>query len=111
MNFSNTKGEYINVGFNPKENKYFIDRTKSGRIDFNENFSGIHSANINYNLENIKMEIYIDWSSIELFADDGRINMTEIFFSSSPLMKVELVCGGEGVKILSGGVTEIKGEW
>ncbi len=102
VRFSNTKGEYTDVGYNAVSKKYFIDRIKSGIIDFSPDFTGMHIATNDYNHTNLDMEIYLDHSSLELFADDGRCVMTEIFFSHEPYNKVEVMNMDEEVKLIEG---------
>jgi len=77
--------EKVIVYYDADEDEYGIDKSKSGNISFHKEFGFLHTAPRDYDSENIKMQIFFDNSSIELFADDGRIVMTEIYFSSKPL--------------------------
>ncbi|MEJ7677544.1 MAG: GH32 C-terminal domain-containing protein [Segetibacter sp.] len=36
---SNDQGEQVQIGYNKEENAYYIDRTKSGKIDFEKGFA------------------------------------------------------------------------
>ncbi len=81
--FNNTSDEIL-IGFDDKSNDYFIDRTKSGNTAFNAAFAARHTAPRISNNAVISISLIIDVASVELFADDGLTNMTEIFFPSKP---------------------------
>lgn len=78
--FSNNLGEQLIVGYKKQSNQFYIDRTGSGKTNFSPDFSGIHVAPRVETGNNIKMHIYLDNSSLEMFADGGIIAMTDIFF-------------------------------
>jgi sucrose-6-phosphate hydrolase SacC (GH32 family) len=46
------------------------------------------------------MHAYIDVSSVELFIDDGRVVLTEIFFPTEDFSRTDI--------FVSGGVTELQ---
>ncbi|MDQ2718420.1 MAG: glycoside hydrolase family 32 protein [Bacteroidota bacterium] len=77
---SNEKKEEIIIGYDKKNNRYFIDRTHSGKTDFQKDFASIDVAPRLTGDPEMNMTLIIDVSSIELFADDGLTVMTEIFF-------------------------------
>lgn len=88
MVLSNTNGEELILGYNKEKNQYYIDRTKSGKTDFNQEFSAVHTAPRISGDENMNMSLVIDQTSIELFADGGLSVMTEIFFPTTPYSKI-----------------------
>lgn len=87
---SNESGEELVVGFDKRQNQYFIDRTKSGKIDFHKEFAGKHVAPRFTNNDKMNISLLIDVSSIELFADDGLTVMTEIFFPNKPFTQIHI---------------------
>jgi fructan beta-fructosidase len=87
---SNDKGEELIIGYDKKQNQYFIDRSKSGKIDFQKDFAARHAApRFTYN-KKMTISLVIDVSSVELFADDGLTVMTEIFFPNKPYSKIHI---------------------
>ncbi len=88
--FSNANGNRIEAGFDADQNKYFIDRTSSGIVDFSQDFSGRHYSSSTYHSDTLTMDVYLDHSSIELFAEQGKCAMTDIFFATVPLNKIML---------------------
>ena len=85
---SNDKGEELIIGFDKKENQYFINRTKSGKTYFQKEFAGKHVAPRLTDNSEMNISLLIDLSSIELFADDGLTVMTTIFFPNKPYSKI-----------------------
>lgn len=81
---SNNANEKIIIGFDKKNNQYFIDRSGSGKTDFKNGFAAKHVAPRLTNTPGMKLSIILDESSAELFADDGLTVMTEIFFPATP---------------------------
>ncbi|MFL5739581.1 MAG: glycoside hydrolase family 32 protein [Flavisolibacter sp.] len=80
ITLSNPSGEKLVVGYNADSNRYFIDRRKSGLVDFEKDFAAIHSAPRLSASKEFILTVIIDHSSVEVFADNGLTVMTEIFF-------------------------------
>jgi fructan beta-fructosidase len=90
FSFSNGTGDKVLAGYERSSNRYFIDRTHSGKTDFSEKFTGRHYAPRITDQTNVEMTVVIDNASIELFADNGLTTMTAIFFPDQLLSKVSL---------------------
>ena len=95
---SNEAGEKLTIGFDKKENRYFIDRTKSGNTNFQKDFAAVHTAPRLSNDGKMNISLIIDVSSVELFADDGLTVMTEIFFPTKAYDQIDIV-SPENIKI------------
>jgi fructan beta-fructosidase len=82
---SNDLNEKTVIGYNKEKNQFYIDRTHSGKIDFERRFANaVHTAPRFTTSKNLKLTLIMDDSSVELFADDGLTVMTEIFFPNKP---------------------------
>ena len=90
LTVQNKKGEELVIGYDKMHNQYFIDRSASGKVDFEKGFGAKHVAPRFSNNTDIKISLVIDESSVELFADDGLTTMTEIFFPNAPYNKINL---------------------
>jgi fructan beta-fructosidase len=84
MVLSNDAGEKLTLGYDKANNRYFIDRTKSGKVDFNTAFAGVFYAPRFTEAAASNLKMVVDASSVELFADDGLTVMTCVFFPKSP---------------------------
>jgi len=83
----NEKSEFIKIGFNFKLKKYFIDRRGCGNNTFSSDFNGLHFSREVAAKDEITLRLLIDKASVELFAQDGSICMTDIFFPTTTLSK------------------------
>lgn len=81
FSLSNDAGDVLKFGYDHNTKEFFIDRSNSGLVDFNDNFGDkISIAPRLSGTKNLKVHAVIDNMSIELFFDDGQTVMTEIFF-------------------------------
>ena len=80
----NSDKEQVIIGFDAKLRQFFIDRTHSGKTDFQKDFAARHVAPRFTDSSSMNMSLVIDVSSVELFADNGKTVMTEIFFPNKP---------------------------
>lgn len=87
---SNEAGNELMIGYDRKNNRYFIDRTRSGNTGFHQEFAAIHTAPRFSSSSKMDMTLVIDVSSAELFADDGLTVMTQIFFPHNPFTKITI---------------------
>jgi len=87
---SNDMGEQLIIGYDKRNNQFYIDRTKSGKTNFQKDFAAKHVAPRFIKNNGMNLSLIIDVSSVELFADDGLTVMTEIFFPNKPYDKISL---------------------
>ena len=80
ITLSNTKGQKLVMGYDGKQDQYFIDRSGSGKTAFEKGFGAKHTAPRLSRNEGMDLTLIIDVASVELFADGGLTVMTEVFF-------------------------------
>ncbi len=85
---SNSLNEELVIGYDKQQNQFFIDRSKSGKTDFQKDFAAKHVAPRLTDNTKMNMTLIIDVSSIELFADDGLTVMTSVIFPNQPYNKI-----------------------
>jgi fructan beta-fructosidase len=90
IQFSNTQGERVLVGYDRKMNEFFIDRSQSGTTAFHDRFAARHVAPRLASGSKSEVAILIDRASVELFADGGLTVMTAICFPTSGFDHVSL---------------------
>lgn len=91
IELSNAKGEVYRIGYNAATNQFFSDRTKSGDTRFSAQFAQkIHTCPRIASGTTVKVHLYFDRASCELFDDDGASVMTEIFFPGEDFMKMRM---------------------
>ena len=90
----NTGGQKLVIGYDKATNHYFIDRTGSGKTDFEKGFAKKHLAPRLATAANIELTLIIDIASVELFADNGLSVMTEIFFPDNNYSNITIQAPG-----------------
>jgi fructan beta-fructosidase len=98
----NDHSDSLVIGYNASSKKYFIDRSNTGIADFSDDFAGKHYSTNAFDVDTIALELYMDHSSIELFAENGQCAMTDVFFTKHALDKAKIV-SGDGHTMLIGG--------
>ncbi|MCM3789757.1 glycoside hydrolase family 32 protein [Domibacillus indicus] len=99
------------VGYDVKSEQLFMDRTASGQIDFHEGFAAKHQAVLSPKEGKIKLRIFVDWSSVEVFANDGEVAMTDLIFPDSDSRTIEVFAGNGQVTLISLTVHPLKRIW
>ena len=98
--FSNEFNERLLIGFDATKKQFYIDRKNAGLSSFYEGFAAIPTAPRLTDAPSVEASIFIDKSSVELFADGGRTVMTALFFSTHPFTICTLQAK-EGVRLKS----------
>lgn len=88
VTLSNDEGNKIIVGYDKTTNQYYIDRTNSGRTDFEEGFAKKHFAPRISTSPDLTFTLLADVASVEFFADGGLTVMTDIFFPKNVLQNL-----------------------
>ena len=108
----NDSEESYRIGFDGHSNRFYSDRMAAGDHSFSDRFaSAIHTAPRQSDSRHLQMHLYFDVSSVELFADDGSIVLTEIYFPSAPFSQVKLQAKGEPVKLSEATIYPLQSIW
>ncbi len=89
---SNKANNAIHFGINKKDKYFYIDRKNASQTSFSDEFaSKISKAPITSDFNSIDVRVIIDKTSIEIFYDNGKTVMTEIYFSDKPMESFKIV--------------------
>jgi fructan beta-fructosidase len=103
VQLSNALGETYSIGYDLVRQAFFSDRSKSGNLAFSDKFGAkVDVAPRQSNDKVIRMHLFIDRASCEMFADEGAAVMTDIFFPTEDFNKVQLFSKGGSVKLIAG---------
>ena len=81
--FNNPNGDELLLELDTASNTLKLDRTRSGITDFQEDFGkNVHQMPVPDLPEQFELRILLDWSSIEVFLNDGQYVMTDQVFPS-----------------------------
>jgi levanase len=97
------------IGYDATAGKLFVDRTKSGNTVFNPAFASIEDAPVTLDRNgNITMRIYLDRSSVEVFAQNGLRTITDQVFPNAGADKMVLFAEGGTAQLKSLTVTPLE---
>lgn len=82
VTLSNDKGEEFVIVYDQRAMTLSCDRSKSGLTDFSQNFDRVAVAPVYRKITSLR--IFIDNSSVEVFANDGEVCLTSLVFPDSP---------------------------
>ena len=107
----NNKGEYIAVGYDTVEKRFYIDRTNATGTTFSDKFAGMHNMPYESDEPVVDWHIFIDNSSIELFAAGNRVVMTDVFYPSRPFDTIEVFTQNGTVGLIDAKLIELNSIW
>ncbi|MBP1662946.1 MAG: hypothetical protein H6Q19_86 [Bacteroidetes bacterium] len=90
------------LGYDASSSNLYLDRTKSGNVAFSSAFPNVITTPLLPDNGQIKLHIYIDQSSIEVFANDGVRVMSSLIYpdTSSKLIQLFSTNGTTNVQSL-----------
>jgi sucrose-6-phosphate hydrolase SacC (GH32 family) len=89
-------GKLTEVGYNTTSGELFLDRTRSGVTDFSKEFPSRTAAPLATRGEPLRLTILVDRSSVEVFAQNGLITMTNLVYPLDGARGIEFYSrGGE----------------
>lgn len=99
------------IGYEAASQSLFVDRRRSGLVDFDPGFCGRHSAPLPARFGGIKLHVLADRSSVEVFANDGITVMTESIFPRSENSKLALYAEGGDATLVRCQVWTLGSAW
>jgi len=88
------------VGYDAQENRVWVDRSSSGWVDPEGRFAGRYDVALSGSPGRVELELFLDDTSLEVFADGGAAVLTQLVLSSA---------GSVGVRAFAdGGVAHVR---
>lgn len=110
--FKNSLDEELVLVMDSKSKAFLLDRMKSGKINFQSEFGNKkHYMPIDGLNEEFEIKILLDWSSIEVFIDDGLYVMTEQIFPTEAFNELIIKNLDAKSDITKGYVKQMKSIW
>ncbi|QWU17263.1 fructan beta-fructosidase [Paenibacillus sophorae] len=104
-------GQGTVIGYDASRSYVFIDRRNAGISDFHPDFSCEHGADLKPSGDILKLRIFADHSSVEVFAGDGRVALTDQVFPGPEHQNLELYVQEGSIEIISLHVYGLKSIW
>ena len=90
LTLGNKIGNKVDIVYNVKEHTISVDRRESGIVNFSENFPCVTVAPTFENNGKLNLRIFLDSSSVELFANNGKSVQTNLVFPEEPYTTLSL---------------------
>jgi fructan beta-fructosidase len=112
VELSNAGGERYRVGYDAAGKQYYSDRTRAGEHAFSDKFAPRPTvAPRRTDVSAVRLHLFFDVASVELFADDGATVMTDIFFPTTPFDRLRLYSENGNVELKNARFYELKSIW
>lgn len=85
------EGEETVIGVDTKKQTLFVDRTRSSSVSFDDHFSSRDAGPITLAAgKNVKLHIFVDRSSVEVFGNDGEAVISETIYPKPASNRIEI---------------------
>lgn len=105
--------EFTEVGLEHEADNHpvvYVDRRQSGHVDFHPAFAGRHETPVRIGRRGVKLLVYVDRSTIEVFINDGEAVISDRIFPTKGQPVIEGFAGDDRAK-LQGVVTPLRSIW
>lgn len=82
------------IGYKTATQELYLDRNRSGKTDFSDKFAGIDIAPLRMQSNSIVLDIIIDKSTIEVFANGGEVSISNVVFPSAQSKGIQFFAKG-----------------
>jgi len=104
-------GTYTAIGYDRQRGTLFVDRTHSGNVGFNKDFPAKTEAPLKLIGNAFHLRAIVDRNSLEVFADDGRVTITNLVFAPADADTLEFYAKGGKAGVVSGSLWKLKSAW
>lgn len=100
------------IGVDARKSLLYVDRAHSGSVGFDPNFPGRQATPLNLARDQpVRLRIFVDRSSVEVFANGGERVISDRIFPSPDGQSVEIFSTGGQAKIVKLDVWNLKSAW
>jgi fructan beta-fructosidase len=103
--------QFTTIGYDVRSSSLYVDRTRSGKTDFHAGFAGIHKAPLAPDNGRIKLRILVDWSSVEVFGNDGAGVITDQVFPDAASDQLELFASDGSAALVALDIYPLRRIW
>jgi len=89
------------IGYDTSAREVYVDRRDSGRDGFSDEFADVHRAPLKPRDGVVTLRIFVDQSSVEVFANGGRRSITDLIFPDPSSTGLSLFSEGGSVELAS----------
>ena len=82
------------IGYDPVKQQLYVDRSRSGQVSFKKEFPGLFAAPLKPLNGRVTLQVWVDRSSVEVFANDGQVTSTNQIFPGPNSQGIEFFGSG-----------------
>lgn len=94
-------GERTIIRYDVARGQLGLDRRESGHVGFHEAFPSVETVAVPLQDGRLRLRIYLDRCSVEVFAQDGLITVTDLVFPGEAGTALAVFAEGEGAHLVS----------
>ncbi|MET8505638.1 GH32 C-terminal domain-containing protein [Streptomyces sp. NPDC004787] len=103
------KGEQTVIGYDTRTRELYVDRTRSGAVDFHDDFPGVQRAPLSPRADGrIELRVLVDWSSVEVFGGAGEAVITDQIFPGPSSDGLRLFAEGGTARLDAATVRQVR---
>lgn len=99
------------IGCDIRRNELFVDRTQSGEVAFDSTFASVSRAPLPASDNRVRLQVLVDRSSVEVFAEGGKMSITNRIFPSPDSDGIELFSEGGSTRLVSLNIWRLHSAW
>ncbi|GGP11984.1 GH32 C-terminal domain-containing protein [Oceanobacillus neutriphilus] len=99
------------IGYRPADEQIYVDRSESGQTDFSKQFSMRQEADLAPDNQRVKLNIFVDNGSVEVFANDGQVVFSDVIFPKATSRGMSFYTENGPVEIISLKVNQLEDIW
>ncbi|GAA4563428.1 hypothetical protein GCM10023176_07350 [Micromonospora coerulea] len=99
------------VGYDAGARRLYVDRTRSGEVEVGPLFPGVHSGPLSADGNRVRMTVYVDRSSVEVFGGAGQTTITDQIFPAVTSDQTRLFAEGGDVVVRSLTIRPLRSVW
>ncbi|MFF3911518.1 GH32 C-terminal domain-containing protein [Streptomyces sp. NPDC001848] len=92
-------GQETVIGYDTTTQELYVDRTRSGAVDFSSAFPGVQRAPLQAKDGKVKLRVLVDWSSVEVFGGSGEAVITDQIFPDPAAQGVQVFAENGSVNL------------
>ena len=82
------------IGYDVTRGQLYLDRTRSGESAFSDTFAAIHRVRLDLHNRPLELTVLVDACSVEVFANAGRVSITDLVFPDPASDGIQLFSEG-----------------
>jgi levanase/fructan beta-fructosidase len=89
------------VSYDVREGMLRLDRRESGNVGFHETFPSVEAVAVPMQEGRIRLRVYLDRCSLEVFAQGGLATITDLVFPSEASTALAVFAEGDGAQLVA----------